>query len=87
MEDNELYTRNGDAIYFTDGGYPYVVLNADYNDSDDYCLLECHVIKQLHDGAIKVVKMMNGKVWKVIKVKDNDYDRAVEYMYNYCGNL
>ena len=81
-----LYTRDGYAINFTDGGYPYIVLNADYNDDDYACLLECHIIKQLHDGAIKVVKMMNGKIWKVIKIKDNDYDRAVEYMYNFCGN-
>ena len=81
-----LYTRDGYAINFTTGGYPYIVLNADYDDSDYSRLLECHIIKQLNDNAIKVVKMINGKIWKVIKIKDNDYDRAVEYMDNYCGN-
>ena len=81
-----LYTRDGYAINFTDGGYPYIVLDADYNDEDYGCLLEAHIIKQLHDGVIKVVKMMNGKIWKVIQIKDNDQCRAVEYMHNFCGN-
>ena len=81
-----LYTRDGYAINFSEGGYPYIVLNADYDDSDDSCLLECRIIKQLNDNAIKVVKMLNSEVWKVIKIKDNDYDRAVEYMHNFCGN-
>ena len=80
----DIYTRDGYFIYFTDGGYPYTILNAARNDDLYYHVRECHVIKQLHDSAVKVVQIINGKVWKVIKPKNNSYSRAVEIMESFC---
>ena len=83
---SNISTRDGHAIYFTDGGYPYTILNADFNNELHYHLRECHVIKQLHDEAVKVVKIVNGKIWKVIKPKNNSYSRAVEIMESFCAS-
>ena len=68
--------HNGYAVYLTSDGYEYIIRHA--READGF---EWHVIEQLHDGAIKLVRQHNGKVYKVTKFNGVDaYQRAVDTM-------
>ena len=47
---------------------------------------QVHVIEQLHDGAIKVVKYINGRISGVVEIRDNDMNRAIEQMHAFCAD-
>lgn len=78
-ENNLVYTdkmHNGCAVYLTTGGYEYVIRHGREIDGFEFL-----VIEQLHDGAIKLVRQHNGKVYKVTKYNGIDaYARAVDTM-------
>jgi len=76
-------THDGHTVRTTSAGYEYIIRHADLSYDGDI-RLEAHVIEQLHDGAIKVVKYINGRLFGVVKIRDNDYSRAVEQMYAFC---
>jgi len=75
---------NGYFVYTTDGGYEYIVRHG--REAEGF---EWHVIEQLHDNAIKLVRMHNGKIYKVTKYNGVDaYARAcakMESLYDIYG--
>jgi hypothetical protein len=79
-----IYNGRKYGVYETTSGYDYIVLDAAFNDDDFRFVRECRVILQLHDGAVKVVSQINGKIFKVTKVKNNDQSRAVQLMLDFC---
>ena len=69
-------TYKGSAVYLTNGGYEYIVRHGREID-----VFEFLVIEQVHDGAIKLVRQYNGKVYKVTKYNGvNAYKNAVNTM-------
>ena len=78
-ETNLVYTdktHNGYAVYQTNGGYEYIIRHGRETGGFEFL-----VIEQLHDGAIKLVRQHNGKVYKVTKYNGIDaYARAVHTM-------
>ena len=78
-ENNLVYTDKtykGYAVYLTNGGYEYIVRHGREIDGFEFL-----VIEQVHDGAIKLVRQHNGKVYKVTKYNGvNAYKNAVNTM-------
>ena len=69
-------TYKGSAVYLTNAGYEYIVRHEREIDGFEFL-----VIEQLHDGAIKLVRQHNGKVYKVTKYNGvNAHKNAVDTM-------